>query len=60
MKETNKALRRIDALDDYLALWYQSDNTDYMTLLALKMLRDDVREIRRAVLKMEEEARESN
>lgn len=60
MKETNKALRRIDALDDYLALWHQSDNTDYMTLLALEMLRDDVREIRRAVLKMEEDARESN
>ena len=52
--ESCEAIRLLNILDDRLARWYQSDNTDYGTLLALEMLREDVKEIRRAVWKMEE------
>lgn len=59
MSETNETLRLIDALDARLARWFQSDNTEGGTLIALEILREDVDEIRRAVWEMEEELRET-
>lgn len=59
MKESCEAIRLLDSLYNSLSRWYQNDNTDGGTLLALEMLQDDVDEIRRAVWEMEEELRET-